>query len=148
MIKKIFFVFLFISLVITNSFATPGTTLGDDSSTPTGIDYTVTNKNDNRTALERSLCILITMICGRIGRVIAIFAITTFGFLFLLGKIEFTKLIHLAIGFSLLFAPAMIAVVLLPSKTKYYDPTQPKDKQYRTVTVAYMIKKSCPALKF
>ncbi len=77
--------------------------------------------------LGDTLCQIILMLSGRIGRLAAAIACFIVGIMFLLGKITWPFLVTMVIGFALIFGAKSIVIAFLPNYIMVRDPNQQKD---------------------
>ncbi len=61
------------------------------------------------------LCDIITLVRGRIGRAITMFAILGLAIAFVLGSISWQKLMMVSVGIGIFYGAESIALVILPS---------------------------------
>ncbi len=87
--------------------------------------------------LNSTLCDLIYVTQGRIGRALGIIAIFILGVLFFLGKISWPLLVTTALGLAMLFGSKTIALALLPSKVKTKTGTKSSEE---------LVRAACPDL--
>lgn len=78
-------------------------------------------QSDSFAAVENSgaagvICDIITITTGRIGRSICIIVIIGTGFMAFNGSISWQKMTTIIVGMILFFAPANVALLILPSQ--------------------------------
>lgn len=102
-----------------------------------------TSSTDN--AMADVLCTIIVFLQGRIARVVASAAIIVFGFGFFLGKVSWTTIVIMCIGFSMAFGAKGVAIFLLQSQgLVIYKTKAGEDPKY--TSPESIINSTCPEL--
>jgi type IV secretory pathway VirB2 component (pilin) len=139
---KYFLMILFsLQLVATDLFAATTNTYLEDEGVM-AVDATA-SEGDKNNQLATSLCQLILLLNGRIGRAVAVIAILTLALLFMTSKLTVPLFLTFIVGIAFLFGAKSIALVLLPS---YVDVKEP-DRGVVKKTPEELIKQVCPELK-
>ena len=101
------------------------------------------SEGDKNNQLATSLCQLILLLNGRVGRAIAVIAILTLAILFMTSKLTVPVFLTFIIGIALLFGAKSIALIMLPSYVKVKE----ADRGVVNKTPEELIKQVCPELK-
>jgi type IV secretory pathway VirB2 component (pilin) len=97
---------------------------------------------EDRTSLERSICLLIMIFTGRIARAIAGFAIIALAFKLYLGKLDWPSLLIFAVGVSFVFGAGQIALMIMPKSVSILDDTEESGTLDKST--AEIIQEACP----
>jgi type IV secretory pathway VirB2 component (pilin) len=139
---KYFLMILFsLQLITVNLFAAATNTYLDEEGVM-AVDVTA-SEGDKNNQLATSLCQIILLLNGRIGRAIAVIAILTLALLFMTSKLTVPVFLTFIVGIALLFGAKSIALVLLPSYVEVKEP----DRGVVKKTPEELIKQVCPELK-
>jgi type IV secretory pathway VirB2 component (pilin) len=95
------------------------------------------------------LCDIVLFIRGRYGRAIAVIAVMSTSWGFLLGNISWQRVVALIVGFSLMFGAEGFAFVILPSQIKGIEGVTASGFVFdrkATYTPQQLIKHVCPEL--
>jgi type IV secretory pathway VirB2 component (pilin) len=98
---------------------------------------------DESNQLASSLCQLILLLNGRVGRAIAVIALLALAFMFMTDKLRVRTFVIFIVGITFLFGAKSIALTILPSYvyTKDIDRNQKVKK-----TPDELIREVCPEL--
>jgi type IV secretory pathway VirB2 component (pilin) len=139
---KYFLIILFsLQLITVNLFAAATNTYLDQEGVM-AVDENA-SEGDKNNQLATSLCQLILLLNGRIGRAIAVIAIFTLAILFMTSKLTVPVFLTFIIGIAMLFGAKSIALIMLPSYVKVKE----ADRGVVTKTPEELIKQVCPELK-
>ncbi len=130
-----------LQLITVNLFAAATNTYLDEEGVM-AVDVTA-SEGDKNNQLATSLCQIILLLNGRIGRAIAVIAILTLALLFMTSKLTVPVFLTFIVGIALLFGAKSIALVLLPSYVEVKEP----DRGVVKKTPEELIKQVCPELK-
>lgn len=95
------------------------------------------------------LCDIILFLRGRYGRALAIIAIMSTSWGFILGNVSWQRVTTLVVGFSLLFGAEGFAFVILPSQIKGVEGVTSSGFVFdrnKTYTPQELVKHVCPEL--
>ena len=98
--KKKLFVLTFFWLIVFVTFAS--------------ISQALTNCGDDANPAFVTICEIIMLLQGRIGRSIAMFTIMLSAWQFTSGQLKWQEIVQVAIGIGIFFAPKTFALFLLP----------------------------------
>lgn len=142
--KSIFIAFFILFTSISSSvLAETGSSVGAqglEAVNPNAIEAS----GSDRSALSDSLCQIILILNGRVGRALAAIAIFGLGIAFFLGKITWTLITTMGIGMGVLFGAKTVTLMLLPYSVKTVNPDTGTQED---VSPEELIRKACPELK-
>ena len=138
--SALFFSTISIAIATPSGLEDPANPGGISSVNPT---LTTQSQSGYVSSLSSTLCQLILIVNGRVGRAMAAIAIFGLGIAFFLGKITWTLITTLGIGLGTLFGAKSIALVLLPYAVTVTDPSSGAQV---TATPDEIIRKVCPEL--
>lgn len=138
---KYFFIILFLLLTFAGKTTFAATVLDEEG---IGATDEKVAEGDSSNQLASSICQLILLLNGRIGRAIAIIALFAIAILMATGKVGVPIFLTFLVGIAMLFGAKSIALVLLPSfvEVREIDRLEPVKRSPEE-----LIKQVCPELK-
>ena len=132
----VFLSFLFSSSILVTAFS---------SDTDPIKDFDANNESvDNENPAAATLCYVILLTQGRIGRAIAMTSIAVFGLLFFLGKVTWPSIVIMIVGIVILFGARQVALLFLDNSITVNDPNE--YGQTKQMTPDQIIQTVCPEL--
>jgi type IV secretory pathway VirB2 component (pilin) len=137
---RYFLIIAFLLLIFTGKTTFAATLLDEEGLS--AVNATAT-EGDTSNTLATSICQMILILNGRIGRAIAIIALFTLAILMATSKVTVPVFLTFLIGIALLFGAKSIALIMLPSFVKVKEADRGPVKK----SPEELIKQVCPELK-